>query len=254
MAPNGRPYLGAAIGSQEYIARQVESKVNEWISNIQCLATIAVTQPHAAFSVLTRELMSKWMYLSRTVPGIGPLLRPLDDVLRSVLLPALTGRPPPSDLECTLFALTARLGGLGIGILSRNVTQELHSSPLITSILCDHFLSQDHKYGYEIIAKQLEAKALVRQENSVETSADAEEICKLLPVLLQRAADLAKEKGSSIWLTALPLVEPGFTLHKDAFYDALALRYGWTHLRCHLWKQILSGTCFIMCQGWIPLN
>ena len=62
----------------------------------------------------------------------------------------------------------------------------------------------------------------------MKTSADAEEICELLPVLLQRAADLAKEKGSSTWLTALPLVEHSFTLNKDAFHDALALRYSWT--------------------------
>ena len=64
--------------------------------------------------------------------------------------------------------------------------------------------------------------------NNVKTSADAEEIYKLLPTSLQRSVDLAKEKGASTWLTALPLVEHGFTLHKGAFHDALALRYGWT--------------------------
>ena len=72
MTSGGRPYLGAAIGSQEYVTGQVESKVNEWISNMQCLAKIAVTQPHAAFSALTHGLMSKWTYLSRTIPDIGP--------------------------------------------------------------------------------------------------------------------------------------------------------------------------------------
>ena len=224
----GRPYLGAAIGSQEYVTGQVESKVNEWISNMQCLAKIAVTQPHATFSALTHGLMSKWTYLSRTIPDIGPLLKPLDDALRSTLLPALTGRPPPSDLECTLFALPARLGGLGIGIPSKNAAQELHSSILVTSILCDHILSQDHEYGYEIIAKQLEAKALIHRENSMKTTTDAREILELLPVSLRRVIDLAKEKGSSTWLTALPLIEHGFALHKGAFHDALALRYGWT--------------------------
>ena len=61
---NGRPYLGAAIGSREYVAGQVESKVNEWTSNIQCLATIAMTQPHAAYTALTHGLMSKWTYES----------------------------------------------------------------------------------------------------------------------------------------------------------------------------------------------
>lgn len=40
--------------------------------------------------------------------------------------------------------------------------------------------------------------------------------------------DLSREKGASSWLTVLPLEEHGFTLHKGAFHDALALRYGWT--------------------------
>lgn len=143
--PNGRvrPYLGAALGSQEYVIRQVESKVNDWIANLQCLATIAKTQPHAAFSALTHGLISKWTYLSRTIPDIGPLLRPLDDALCSVLLPTLTGRPPPGDLERTLFAMPARLGGLGIPIPSRTATQEFHSSLFVTSTLCDHIISQD---------------------------------------------------------------------------------------------------------------
>ena len=38
---------------------------------------------------------------------------------------------------------------------------------------------------------------------------------------------LAQEKGASSWLTTIPLEEFGFTLHKGAFRDALALRYGW---------------------------
>ena len=47
-------------------------KVNEWISTIQCLVTIAVTLPHAAFSVLIHRLMSKWAYLSRTIQISAP--------------------------------------------------------------------------------------------------------------------------------------------------------------------------------------
>ena len=225
---NGRPYLGAAIGSQEYVTGYVESKVNEWMANLQCLARIAETQPHAAFSALTHGLMSKCKYLSPTIPGIEPLLRPLDDALCSTLLPALTGRPPPGDLERSLFALPARLGGLGLDIPSRSATHELHSSLLVTSILRDHILLQDHEYGYEIITKQMEAKAQVRQENHARTSTNADEIRELLPNSLRRAVDLANEKGSSTWLTTLPLMEHGFALHKGAFHDALALRYGWT--------------------------
>ena len=38
---------------------------------------------------------------------------------------------------------------------------------------------------------------------------------------------LAQERGASSWLSTLPINEHGFTLHKGAFRDALALRYGW---------------------------
>jgi len=37
-------------------------------------------------------------------------------------------------------------------------------------------------------------------------------------------------KGTSSWLTTLPLNEHGFALHKCGFQDALALCYGWPPL------------------------
>ena len=39
--------------------------------------------------------------------------------------------------------------------------------------------------------------------------------------------DLNSEIGSSSWLTVLPLQDQGFHLHKQEFWDALHLRYGW---------------------------
>ena len=47
----------------------------------------------------------------------------------------------------------------------------------------------------------------------------------------QRALDLASAKGASNWLTTRPLQEHGFALHKSAFHDAVALRYGWSPQR-----------------------
>ena len=44
---------------------------------------------------------------------------------------------------------------------------------------------------------------------------------------MQRALEVSKEKCASIWLSALPIAEHGFALHKGAFRDALCLRYGW---------------------------
>ena len=49
-----------------------------------------------------------------------------------------------------------------------------------------------------------------------------------LPDNLSYAVHLAQEKGASTWLSSLPIREHGHALHKGAFHDALALRYGWT--------------------------
>jgi len=43
---------------------------------------------------------------------------------------------------------------------------------------------------------------------------------------LQWTMDLAAVRGPSSWLTTLALNEHGCALHKSAFQDALALRYG----------------------------
>ena len=45
---------------------------------------------------------------------------------------------------------------------------------------------------------------------------------------LKCCVDLAKESGSSSWLTVLPILEHGFHLHKGDFRDSLYLRYGIT--------------------------
>ncbi len=47
---DGRLYLGAAIGSTDYVERFVESKVSTWTSLVNDVAAIALTQPHAAYS------------------------------------------------------------------------------------------------------------------------------------------------------------------------------------------------------------
>ena len=40
--------------------------------------------------------------------------------------------------------------------------------------------------------------------------------------------ELVSEEEASNWVTTLPIQEFGFSLHKGAFVDALALSYGWT--------------------------
>ena len=96
------------------------------------------------------------------------------------------------------------------------------TKPLILSIL------EDVNPNIEITREdQHKARQTVRQSNKEAEIARAEAIVKSIPSTQQRAVSLAQGRGSSSWLTTLLIEEHGFALHKGAFRDALALRYGW---------------------------
>ena len=61
ITPEGRPYLGAAIGSCKYIEKYVSTKVNEWSSCVETLSDTTKSQPQAAYSALTHGLLNKWV-------------------------------------------------------------------------------------------------------------------------------------------------------------------------------------------------
>ena len=67
----GRQYLGAALGSSEFIKSYVNGKVRERCDELSKLSEISLTQPHYACSALTHGLLGTWTFLSRTLPGIG---------------------------------------------------------------------------------------------------------------------------------------------------------------------------------------
>ena len=54
----------------------------------------------------------------------------------------------------------------------------------------------------------------------------AEGVHKEVTANERKSLSLAEQKGSSSWLSTLPVKENGFALHKGTFQDALALRYG----------------------------
>lgn len=95
----GSPYLGAAIGREEYMQAFMTGKVQQWSGELEQLPTIAHSQPHAAHTAFTYGMTSKWTYLTQTMPDIGPRLLPLEIVIRTELTPAFTGRPPPNETE-----------------------------------------------------------------------------------------------------------------------------------------------------------
>ena len=86
---------------------------------------------------------------------------------------------------------------------------------------------------------QYARKVEIRDSKSLNLSNVTTELLSMLILSLQKAVTLAQEKGTSSWLTALPIQEHGFSLHKTA---ALALRYGWLSSRTP--SHCVCGTSF----------
>ena len=54
-----RHYLGAALGTPEYVNQFVTEKVDQWSNELKLLSAVATTQPHAAYAVFTHGFSSK---------------------------------------------------------------------------------------------------------------------------------------------------------------------------------------------------
>jgi len=61
----------------------------------------------------------------------------------------------------------------------------------------------------------------------VPSISEATQLEEKLASNVKRTIQVASEKGTSSWLSTLPIAKTGFALHKGAFRDALCLRYGW---------------------------
>ena len=251
----GKRHLGAAIGSRSYTVEYVADKVKKWSEEIRQLATIAKTQPHAAYCAYTHGLSSRWSYLSRTIPDIAELLQPLEDTIHQHLIPALTGRPPCSRIERDLLALPVCLGGIGIINPVSSSQRSFEASVRLTTPLVAAIATQDQDQTVDIL-KVIEVKASLRQSNRDYQKLQAESTYNQLSSQLKRCVDLAKERGASSWLSVLPLDDHGFSLHKGGFQDAISLRYSWqlpnTPKKCNCGSVFSTDHAMICPMGGFP--
>ena len=211
---DGKRHLGAALGSQSLVESYVQCKVSQWTDTVRQLSDIARTQPHAAYSTFTCGLASQWSYLSRTIPGISDMLIPIDNAINTHFIPTLTGRDSISDLERQLLVLPSRLGGLSITIPSEESFVEYSSSVKVCAPLVALIVQQIPTYCASTVFDQQQEKQKVRQLRRLKQIDAAQQLEQELPRHLKRAKELGSEKAASSWLTALPIEELGFTLHK----------------------------------------
>ena len=226
ISTEGRRYLGGAIGTTSFRNQLIDQKVREWVEEIKTLSEITKTEPHAAFAAFTHGLSSRWNYFIRvtdlkSLSATGQL-QPLENAIRSLFIP---GHSAQSDLVRDLLALLANLGGIGL-LNPLDISANQHSmSKKISAPLLERVIEQDHR-SVGCSESQQQIKAAVHTEKRSRLKQSAKNIQEQFPAPLQRSMELSQEEGASTWLTALPIDNHGFALHKTAFRDALSLRYG----------------------------
>ena len=223
----GHRHLGAALGDRVFTETFVINKIDEWTKQVKQLAEIANSEPLAAFSAFRHGMIAEWNFIMRTIPDIEALLLPLEETISTLLIPSLTGRPTPSSEERNLLSLPARMGGIGLIDPTKISTAQFSTSKKVTQPLTSDLLGKVKREYKAIEAEMMTLSREQKQEKQKVNEVEVDRIKSLLPKDLQFAMDLASEKGASTWLSALPLEEYGFFLHKGDFRDAISLRYGW---------------------------
>ena len=223
----GRPLLGAPIGSQSFSNDFIKEQISQWVAEVKALSSVAKTQPQAAYAAYTHGLAGKWAYLSRACEISSEQFASLEEVIRLDFIPALSGRAV-SDIERVLLALPARMGGLGLPNPASDADVSYLWSRNVTKALVDRILRRRDRPMAEVVEVQRDAFKANQRSKARRLDEISSVTKEQLPPRMKRAVIAAEEKGSSSWLTALPLADFGFSLSKGEFQDALNLRYGWT--------------------------
>ena len=101
--------------------------------------------------------------------------------------------------------------------------------PINLQCLCNLFLlSRTDIFASDIWSEQFSIKKEIYHLKFSATSSKKTHLLEGASPNLKTSIDLASEKGASNWLTVLSY---NFSLHKTAFHDAAAQRYGWDPAR-----------------------
>ena len=77
--------------SEAFKVSYAKSLVDDWIKQLKLLSIIAESKPQSAHLAFIGGFKGKLNYFMRTIPSLGELLKPLEDVIRFNFIPAITG-------------------------------------------------------------------------------------------------------------------------------------------------------------------
>ena len=221
---SGKKYLGGVIGSTAFCSDFILQKTEKFTSMVEKLTEIAEQEPQAAYAGLVFSLQSKWSYLQRIMETPAEAWHNLSSSINNLLETIFGCKLDPTSLE--LAQLPARLGGLSIRDPIRQSALMNRASEYICEPHVDLICTQSENLPSGFESDQKSRRAYIRKQN---TETQTELLQTIRPKLSERQDRLlehTRRKGTSAWLTTLPIKELGYALNKMEFQDLLRLRYG----------------------------
>ena len=127
--------------------------VKKWCEQLMMLSKIAQSEPQAAYAALVSGFQHKLTYYMHTLPNLGPLLQPFDEILNHDLIPTITEGHHCSQDKRKLLSLPARFGGLAIPIFSQIAEREYEYSKKASQQLTENIKSQTAEYSFDNTAR-----------------------------------------------------------------------------------------------------
>ena len=109
-------------------------------------------------------LQHRYTYVLRTKPGITEHLKRLDEAIDEFLITHLLKDHSLTELERIWISLPARLGGLGINIISEMAPVYYRDSRMMTKGLVDVIKNQHNPHYEPIESNDRPAKAFIMEE------------------------------------------------------------------------------------------
>ena len=194
-------------------------KTNDYTKLIQKLSNFGKSSPHAAYHCYVKGHQNKISFLSRTTPKTTDFLHHAEEIISNNLIPALTNRDCPDRITRRVLSLPVRNGGLAVNQpadYSRNYSDSQNLSAPLGDASSDLIILEQDRMKKQMHKERLKTATQKQKQIIGATNPD-----------LSYALKLAREKGASSWLNALPIEKHGLWLTKLEFRDALCIRYGW---------------------------
>ena len=214
----GHRVLGSVIGTEAKSNEFLTEKLNKYTNLLHKLQKHAKKSPQNVYKALTNAVQQKLKFISRTTPNSSRLLVESEKIIHDSLIPSMINHPTYDDKYRQIFSLPVREGGLNISLPEDN-EKEYERSRLITSPFNEP--SIDSEQNQERLIQ------LIKVDKEKTMQDKKQKIHDMLSDSDSYAISLAKEKGASCWLNAMPLKRYNFDLTKSEFRDGIALRYGW---------------------------